>query len=113
LNDLTFLHTLETVIADRLRNPTKTSYTARLAEQGTLKAAQKLGEESVELVLAAIAENDARLTEEAADLLYHFLLVLRLRGLTLADIVAELERRHSSAQARTRAAAEASPRSKG
>jgi phosphoribosyl-ATP pyrophosphohydrolase len=110
LNDLTFLHTLETVIADRLRNPTKTSYTARLAEQGTLKAAQKLGEESVELVLAAIAENDARLTEEAADLLYH---VLRLRGLTLADIVAELERRHSSAQARTRAAAEASPRSKG
>ena len=59
-----------------------------------LKVAQKIGEEGVELALAAAAQDRDRVTAEAADLLYHLLVVLRLRDLTLADVVAELERRH-------------------
>ena len=70
------------------------SYTARLAAQGMLKVAQKLGEEGVELALAAAAQDQARVTAEAADLVYHLLLLLAMRELTLADVVAELERRH-------------------
>ena len=56
--------------------------------------AQKLGEEGVELALAAAAQDRARVTAEAADLVYHLLLLLAMRELTLADVVAELERRH-------------------
>ncbi len=90
------LTNLEIIIQDRLNNPTAGSYTMELAAGGALKVAQKLGEEAVEVVLAAVAEDDARLTEEAADLLYHLLVLLRVRGLGLADAVAELERRHNA-----------------
>lgn len=91
---LDFLTTLETVIQDRLDNPTDASYTARIAAGGELKAGKKLGEEAVEVALAAVAETPSRLTEEAADLLYHLLLVLRMRGVSLEVVVSELERRH-------------------
>lgn len=94
MRDEDFLRELERVIADRLANAPADSYTARLAAQGKVKVAQKLGEEAVELVLAAVAEDDARLTSEAADLLYHLLVLLALRGRRLDDVVAELERRH-------------------
>ncbi len=96
MSSLDFLDTLESVIDDRLQNATPNSYTAKLAAGGQLKVAQKFGEEAIELVVAASAENDSRLTSEGADLLYHLLILLRLRGLALADIVAELESRHSA-----------------
>jgi phosphoribosyl-ATP pyrophosphohydrolase/phosphoribosyl-AMP cyclohydrolase len=72
------------------------SYTARLASQGVTKVAQKVGEEGVETALAAAVEPAERVTEEAADLIYHLLVLLRLRGLGLADVAAELERRHTA-----------------
>ena len=96
MGQLDFLTTLETVIQDRLDNPTGASYTARIAAEGELKAAQKLGEEAVEVALAAVAETPARLTEEAADLLYHLMLLLRIRGLSLENVLTELRRRHET-----------------
>jgi phosphoribosyl-ATP pyrophosphohydrolase len=94
VKQLDFLATLEAVIQDRLSNPKAGSYTAELAAGGRLKVAQKFGEEAVETVVAAVAEDDVRLTAEAADLIYHFLVLLNLRGLGLADVAAELERRY-------------------
>ncbi len=94
MKQLDILATLEAVIQDRLKNPKAESYTAELAAGGRLKVAQKFGEEAVETVVAAIAEDDVRLTAEAADLIYHLLVLLNLRGLSLADVAAELERRH-------------------
>ena len=58
------------------------------------KVAQKLGEEGVELALAAVIESDTRVKEEAADLIFHLLLLLALRGIPLQEVVAELEQRH-------------------
>ena len=96
MSQLDFLTTLETVIQDRLDNPTRDSYTARIAAEGELKAAQKLGEEAVEVAIAAVADTPSRLTEEAADLLYHLLVLLRIRGLSLEDVLTELRRRHKA-----------------
>jgi phosphoribosyl-ATP pyrophosphohydrolase/phosphoribosyl-AMP cyclohydrolase len=92
-----FLDKLQDVIRQRLSDAPEGSYTAKLASQGMLKVAQKLGEEGVELALAAAAQDQARVTAEAADLVYHLLLLLALRELSLADVVAELERRHKVA----------------
>jgi phosphoribosyl-ATP pyrophosphohydrolase len=78
-----------------LNSPRAGSYTASLAEAGSLRVAKKLGEEAVEVALAAVAESPERLTEEAADLIYHLLVLLRLRGLKLENIVSELIKRHS------------------
>ena len=60
-----------------------------------MKVSKKLGEEAVEVALAAVAESTERLTEESADLIYHLLVVLRLRGLKLENIISELEKRHN------------------
>jgi phosphoribosyl-ATP pyrophosphohydrolase/phosphoribosyl-AMP cyclohydrolase len=97
VSETAFLLELEAIIRQRLSDTPDGSYTARLASQGMLKVAQKLGEEGVELALAAAAQDQARVTAEAADLVYHLLLLLALRDLTLRDVVAELERRHRSA----------------
>jgi phosphoribosyl-ATP pyrophosphohydrolase/phosphoribosyl-AMP cyclohydrolase len=94
VSNLQFLDKLEAVIAERLAAAPDTSYTAKLAAGGIAKVAQKVGEEGVELALAAVVQDRARVTEEAADLVYHVLLLLRLRDLALADVVAELEGRH-------------------
>ena len=95
MSDSSFLETLESVIERRLAESSPDgSYTARLAAQGTIKVAQKVGEEGVELALAAAAQDKGRVVAEAADLLYHLLLLLRLRQLKLSDVVAELEDRH-------------------
>ncbi len=94
MSDVAFLETLEGVIRQRVAAAPEGSYTARLAAEGVLKVAQKVGEEAVELVLAAAAQDRAHVTAEAADLIYHLLLLLKLRDLTLADVVAELEGRH-------------------
>jgi phosphoribosyl-ATP pyrophosphohydrolase len=94
VTDVTFLEELETVIRERVATAPPGSYTAKLAAQGVLKVAQKVGEEGVELALAAAAQDRVRVTAEAADLLYHVLLLLQLRELSLGDVVEELERRH-------------------
>ena len=96
MSNLAFLETLEGVIAQRLRDAPERSYTARLAAGGVKNVAQKVGEEAVELVLAAVGEDRARVTAEAADLLYHALVLLKVRDVVLADVIAELERRHTS-----------------
>jgi len=96
MSDLAFLQKLEAVIQQRLTDAPTESYTARLAAEGVLKVAQKVGEEGVELALAAAAQDRARVTAEAADLVYHVLLLLAMRELTLGDVVAELELRHRS-----------------
>ena len=94
MGDTDFLVELQSVIRQRLADTPEGSYTAKLASQGMLKVAQKLGEEGVELALAAAAQDQARVTAEAADLVYHLLLLLAMRDLTLGDVVTELERRH-------------------
>jgi phosphoribosyl-ATP pyrophosphohydrolase len=94
MSDLAFLEKLENLIQQRVAAAPEGSYTARLAAEGVLKVAQKVGEEAVELVLAAAAQDRAHVTAEAADLIYHLLLLLKLRDIKLADVVAELEGRH-------------------
>jgi phosphoribosyl-ATP pyrophosphohydrolase/phosphoribosyl-AMP cyclohydrolase len=95
MSDLTFLDTLEGVIAQRLEDAPAGSYTAQLAAGGVRKVAQKVGEEATELALAAVGEARERVTSEAADLIFHTLLLLKLREATLGDVVAELKRRHA------------------
>lgn len=93
---LAFLATLERIIAQRSAERPEGSYTARLLAEGPRRIAQKVGEEGVEVALAAVAEGDAALTGEAADLLYHLLVLLASRRLPLASVMAELERRHAA-----------------
>jgi len=82
------------VIEDRKKNPSEKSYTTSLFNDGLPKIAQKVGEEGTEVVVASLAQDDQRLIEEVADLTYHTLVLLSARGLTPADVVAELEKRH-------------------
>jgi phosphoribosyl-ATP pyrophosphohydrolase len=82
------------VIQDRKKNPLEKSYTSSLFGEGLSKIAQKVGEEGTEVVVAALAQDDQRLIEEVADLTYHTLVLLCARGLTPADVVTELRRRH-------------------
>ena len=92
---LTFLAELEQVIGDRIENPSRESYTASLAASGTKRVAQKVGEEAVELALAAVDGSNAEVLDEAADLLYHLLVLLSVRDVSLTDVVNVLETRHS------------------
>lgn len=92
--DLTFLAQLEDVIAARLADRPEGSYTARLFAEGPRRMAQKVGEEGVEVALAATAGQDAELISESADLMYHLALLLQARGLRLADVARELAARH-------------------
>lgn len=92
---LSFLASLEQVLAERIARNPEGSYTAELFQQGRGRIAQKIGEEGVELALAAVGTEDSEVVSEAADLVYHLLLLLRERGLSLADVVAELELRHA------------------
>jgi phosphoribosyl-ATP pyrophosphohydrolase len=81
-------------IEDRKNKPTEKSYTSSLFAEGLPKIAQKVGEESSEVIVAALAQDDARLIEEIADLTYHTLVLLSARGLSPKDILNELEKRH-------------------
>jgi phosphoribosyl-AMP cyclohydrolase / phosphoribosyl-ATP pyrophosphohydrolase len=90
-----FLGTLEKVIAERIALRPEGSYTAKLLAEGTRRIAQKVGEEGLELALAAVAQPDEDVIGEAADLLYHTLLLLQVKNLSLAKVIAELERRHT------------------
>ncbi|HLW92523.1 MAG TPA: phosphoribosyl-ATP diphosphatase [Roseiarcus sp.] len=87
------LDDLARTIAERAQGSAEKSYTRSLLDKGPKGAAKKFGEEAIELVIAAVGEDDGRLTAEAADVLYHLLVVLEARGARLADVLAELERR--------------------
>jgi len=84
------------VIVSRRGGDADESYTAKLFAGGTEKIAQKLGEEAVETVIAAVAGDRAGLTAESADLIYHLLVLLADSGLTPDDVIAELERREGT-----------------
>jgi len=89
-----FFARLESIIAQRIVDQPEGSYTAKLFARGTKRMAQKVGEEGVEVALAATAGDDAELISESADLIYHLTLVLKARGLSLAQVAAELAARH-------------------
>lgn len=80
-------------LSERKENPRPGSYTAQLLAAGENRILQKIGEEAVELILAAKGEGDQRLIEEAADLVYHLLVLLLARDLTWDELLAELESR--------------------
>ena len=89
-----FLGELDALVASRARDRPAGSYTTRLFEDGPRRIAQKVGEEGVETALAAVAQDGAALGGEAADLVFHLLVLLRARGLGLADLRQVLEARH-------------------
>jgi phosphoribosyl-ATP pyrophosphohydrolase/phosphoribosyl-AMP cyclohydrolase len=90
-----FLLKLEQIISDRKNNPSEKSYTSSLFAKGINKIAQKVGEEAVELVIEA-KDNDADLFKnEAADLLFHYLILLQAKGFKLEDVIAILKERHA------------------
>jgi phosphoribosyl-ATP pyrophosphohydrolase/phosphoribosyl-AMP cyclohydrolase len=91
-----FLATLESVIGERIRDRPAGSYTAKLLAEGPRRVAQKVGEEGLELALASVTQSDEEVIGEAADLLYHMLLLLKVRKLSLTRVVAELEQRHQA-----------------
>ena len=82
------------IICERRDNPTEKSYTARLMAEGEDEIVKKVGEEAVEVILAAKGQGDQRLVEEVADLTYHALVLLAYRRIPLESIRAELEQRH-------------------
>lgn len=89
-----FLAHLQRIIAKRATESPDSSYTAKLLAAGIQRVAQKVGEEGVELALAATTDDRNKITDEAADLLYHTLVLLRAKGLTLEDVTARLAERH-------------------
>lgn len=92
-----FLAELDALVARRERERPAGSYTSQLFESGVRRIAQKVGEEGVETALAAVVQDDAALLGEAADLAFHLTVLLRARGLGLADMVAVLQQRHAPA----------------
>ncbi len=89
-----FLDKLEKVIQDRKNNPSDKSYTSSLFAKGINKVAQKVGEEAVEIVIEAKDNNTDLFLGEAADLLYHYLILLAAKDFTLNDVIQVLEQRH-------------------
>jgi phosphoribosyl-ATP pyrophosphohydrolase/phosphoribosyl-AMP cyclohydrolase len=90
------LSALERIIAQRKTNPSKSSYTSTLFESGLNKIAQKVGEEAVELVIEAKDNNRELFLNEAADLMYHYLVLLQAKNFQLSDVLQVLEKRHSA-----------------
>ena len=93
---IAFLEELEQIVRSRLEDAPAGSYTAALAQKGLVAVAQKVGEEGVELALASVAEGREKTVDEAADLLFHTLLLLAVKDIHLASVVEALERRHRS-----------------
>lgn len=93
-NHIDFLYYLENVIQNRKKSPQEGSYTNKLFEKGVNKIAQKVGEEAVELVIEAKDDNTELFLGEAADLMYHYLVLLAHKGFSLDDVIKVLEGRH-------------------
>ncbi|MFA6276139.1 MAG: bifunctional phosphoribosyl-AMP cyclohydrolase/phosphoribosyl-ATP diphosphatase HisIE [Pedobacter sp.] len=89
-----FIFELESIINDRYENPVEGSYINKMRKKGLNKIAQKVGEEGVETVIAALAETKEDLIGEASDLVFHLLFLLKEKGLTIQDIAKNLEERH-------------------
>jgi len=89
-----FIMQLEAIVADRYEKPQEGSYINKLRTKGLNKIAQKVGEEGVETVIAALAETETDLINESSDLVFHLLVLLREKGLTLEQIAKNLEGRH-------------------
>ncbi|RNL54012.1 bifunctional phosphoribosyl-AMP cyclohydrolase/phosphoribosyl-ATP diphosphatase HisIE [Pedobacter jejuensis] len=89
-----FIFELENIIDDRYANPVEGSYINKMRKKGLNKIAQKVGEEGVETVIAALAESEEELIGEASDLVFHLLFLLKEKGLSIQDIAKNLEKRH-------------------
>jgi phosphoribosyl-ATP pyrophosphohydrolase len=87
------LHDLEKRVQDRAQASAEVSYTRKLIDRGIAQCAKKLGEEGVEAAIAALAEDNSRMIAEAADVLYHLLVVLHVRGISLDEVETELAAR--------------------
>lgn len=98
LSGVSFLAYLDQVVARRISGGGDSSYTARLAREGVVRVAQKVGEEGVEAALAAVTGNARELDGEAADLLYHLIVLLRVKKRSLADVITVLAKRHAKAE---------------
>ncbi len=94
-SDIAFLSDLEEIINDRLTNPSEESYTTQLALAGTKRMAQKVAEEGVEVALAAAAGDRDEVVDEAADLIFHLMVLLADQELSLGTIARRLKTRHS------------------
>ena len=93
---LGFLDELDQIVRQRITENTVGSYTADLAARGIKRVAQKTGEEAVELAIASVAGDNSEVKEEAADLLYHLIVLLALRNVSLADVVDVLRGRQKN-----------------
>lgn len=93
-NDMWSLTALENIIADRKKNPKEGSYTTSLLQSGINKVAQKVGEEAVELVIEAKDDNKELFLNEAADLMYHYLILLAAKNYSMEEVLGVLKKRH-------------------
>lgn len=93
-----FLYRLEKIVGDRIDEDAKDSYTNRIFREGINKAAQKVGEEAVELIIEAKDNNNELFINEAADLLYHLLILFRAKGISVRDVEDCLASRHSASR---------------
>ena len=100
--NLGFLAQLEEIITRRIADRPPGSYTAKLLAEGTRRIAQKVGEEGLELALAGVSQSDEEIIGEAADLLYHTLLLLKVKDLSLSQVIAELQARHAERELKVR-----------
>jgi phosphoribosyl-ATP pyrophosphohydrolase/phosphoribosyl-AMP cyclohydrolase len=89
-----FILQLEQIISDRYENPQEGSYVNKLRNKGLNKIAQKVGEEAVETIIAALAQSETEMIDETSDLVFHLLVLLREKGLSLETIAKNLEERH-------------------
>jgi phosphoribosyl-ATP pyrophosphohydrolase/phosphoribosyl-AMP cyclohydrolase len=94
--DLDFLASLENVIVARRASPSAGSYTSELFASGTQRIAQKVGEEAIEVALASCHDDREEIVGEAADLLYHLLVLLANQDIRLAEVISTLESRHQT-----------------
>lgn len=90
---MSVLDRLEQTIAERRAASPETSYVAKLSAKGLPKVAQKVGEEATEAVIAAVSGSDEEVISEAADLIFHLMIALQARGLSITQVLEELERR--------------------
>ena len=97
-DDIAFLTRLEEVIRNRLAEGGENSYTATLVASGDKRVAQKVGEEGVELALASVAGSRDEQLEEAADLVFHLLVLLQSKGIAFSEVARLLEKRHLSSK---------------
>lgn len=93
-NEGSFLSTLQQIIKDRKNNPSEKSYTASLFKEGINKIAQKVGEEATEVIIEAKDNDSEKFKNESADLLFHYLILLEAKGVSLNEIIEVLEKRH-------------------